>query len=726
MRTKKALCLGVAAGALAVWLVSMTTISARQAGDAVKIDNDDIGGVVTSASGPEAGVWVIAETKDLPTGFRRTVTTDDRGRYVVPDLPKANYSIWVRGYGLVDSPNVTAAPGKALNLTAVIAPNPRAAAEVYPANYWYSLLQPPPKSDFPGTGPNGNGIPEAMKSQGHYLGELTLNGCVVCHQLGTKVTREMPKNMGTFESSVAAWDRRIQSGQSGATMNSFFSRMGRKRALEVFADWTDRIAKGELPPAPPRPTGIERNVVVSMWDWGMDGHQFVHDNVATDKRNPTVNGYGPVYGATEYSSDTMPVLDPKTNVTIQIKPPFLDPKNPPPFSWTQQTTQPSPAFGEEAVFTSRTSPHSMMMDAKGRVWTTSATRPAPNPDYCKQGSTHPSAKRFPLATSSRQLSMYDPKTKAWTPLDTCFGTHHVQIDNKDVLWFSSLGQTLGWFDTRVWEETHDIAKAQGWIPFVVDTNGNGKQDAYVEPNDPIDPTKDKRMGGGTYGIIPSPVDGSIWSVSSAAAPGAIWRVVLGSNPTETALAEIFEVPYMNPKASVEVWGTRGIDIDRNGVVWAGLGSGHMASFDRRKCKGKLNGPDATGQHCVEGWAFYKEPGPNFKGVTGSGNADSNYYTFVDQFNGGGLGDNVPLALGNNSDSLKAVMPDGKVIMLHVPYPMGFHPKGMDSRIDDAKAGWKGRGFWSAYAGQVMWHIEGGKGQTNKIVHFQVRPDPLAK
>ena len=133
-----------------------------------------------------------------------------------------------------------------------------------------------------------------------------------------------------------------------------------------------------------------------------------------------------------------------------------------------------------------------------------------------------------------------------------------------------------------------------------------------------------------------------------------------------------------------------------------------------------------GQHCPEGWTFYKEPGPNFKGVTGSGNADSNYYTFVDQFNTAGLGDNVPMALGNNSDSLKALLPDGKVINLRVPYPMGFHPKGMDGRIDDAKAGWKGRGLWSAYAGQVMWHIEGGKGQTNKLVHFQVRPDPLAK
>ena len=147
-------------------LASVVEIGARQQnGGAVRIDNDDIGGVVTSAKGPEAGVWVIAETTELPTRFIRTVVTDDRGRYVVPDLPKANYSVWVRGYGLIDSPKVQAAPGRMVNLTAVVAPNPRVAAEYYPANSWYSLLQVPPKSDFPGTGAKGNGISESITSQ---------------------------------------------------------------------------------------------------------------------------------------------------------------------------------------------------------------------------------------------------------------------------------------------------------------------------------------------------------------------------------------------------------------------------------------------------------------------------------------------------------------------------------------------------------------------------------
>src|SRR5687767_14489026 len=166
---------------------------AAQQGQAPRIDSDDIGGVVTGSGGPEAGVWVIAETRDLPTGFRRIVVTDDRGRYVVPDLPKANYDVWVRGYGLVDSPKTQAAPGRNLNLTAVPAPDARAAAQYYPSNYWFSLLRVPAVSEFPGTGPTGNGINANLKSQGQFLRLLKTDSCWSCHQLGNKATREIPQ-----------------------------------------------------------------------------------------------------------------------------------------------------------------------------------------------------------------------------------------------------------------------------------------------------------------------------------------------------------------------------------------------------------------------------------------------------------------------------------------------------------------------------------------------------
>src|SRR5439155_796236 len=144
----------------------------------------------------EAGVWVIAETTDLPTKFVRIVVTDDQGRYVIPDLPKASYRVWARGYGLVDSPQAQAVPGAMLNLSAVVAPNPRAAAEYYPAGYWFSLMRVPAKGEFASTGADGNGMAPNVKSQAEWIRILKSGGCWACHQLGSKGTREIPKALG--------------------------------------------------------------------------------------------------------------------------------------------------------------------------------------------------------------------------------------------------------------------------------------------------------------------------------------------------------------------------------------------------------------------------------------------------------------------------------------------------------------------------------------------------
>src|SRR5882724_2904634 len=184
MRTRTgAAYVGVVAVGIAVLLAAGRVGSGAQhdIDPAIRIGPSDLGGVVTGASGPEAGVWVIAETTDLPTRFARIVVTDDRGRYVMPDLPKAGYSVWVRGYGLVDSPKVRATPGKRLDLSAVMAPSAAAAAEYYPAIYWYSLLKIPAKSEFPGTGIDGNGIDPGMKTQTHWLNTVKTNGCMSCH-----------------------------------------------------------------------------------------------------------------------------------------------------------------------------------------------------------------------------------------------------------------------------------------------------------------------------------------------------------------------------------------------------------------------------------------------------------------------------------------------------------------------------------------------------------------
>ena len=683
----------------------------------VSVDGDDIGGVVTGPNGPEAGVWVIAETTDLPTRFSKIVVTDERGRYLLPDLPGATYDVWVRGYGLVDSPRLQVAPGTVLDLTAVLAPDARAAAQYYPAGYWLSLLEVPHEESFPGTGPEGNGIARGIGTQQDWIRRVKSGGCTACHQLGNKATREVPAELGTFASTAAAWERRIQSGQAGGSMVGGLNRMGFDASIAMFADWTDRIVGGEVPPAPPRPEGIERNLVISQWDWA-DPKVYLHDEVSTDKRDPTVNANGPIYGALEASADYTPVLDPVRHIASQVPVPVRDPNTPvasgPPL-------MPSPYWGDEAIWDSRANVHNPMLDHEGRVWLTSRVRGPANPAFCREGSDHPSAQLFPTTRTGRNLAMYDPATEEFKLISTCYSTHHLIFaeDDDHTLWTSGGGQVIGWLNTRMYLETGDEVASQGWSPLILDTNGNGTQDEWVEPGEPVDPTKDKRITTGYYAVAFNPTDGSIWG-TSLGFPGGLVRF----DPT-TGLTEFYETPWNDPNVAEQGYSPRGGDIDRDGVFWAALASGHMASFDRRKCTGPLNGPTAIGPHCPEGWTLYPEPLPQLKGVTESGSAEASYYTWVDQFNTLGLGEGVPINTGNASEGLLALR-DGEWVVLRVPYPLGFYTKWMDGRIDDPDGGWKGRGLWATYSTRAPFHLETGKGTSSKVVHFQLRPDPLAR
>src|SRR5690606_39717924 len=131
-------------------------------------------------------------------------------------------------------------------------------------------------------------------------------------------TRQVPAELGTCHSAVEAWERRIRAGQAGGNMVQGLSRLGSQRALQMFADWTDRIAAGEVPPAPPRPRGVERNVVITVWDWA-DPRAYLHDVVSTDRRDQPVNAGGPLYGAGQASSDYLPVVDPATQTTEPVE-----------------------------------------------------------------------------------------------------------------------------------------------------------------------------------------------------------------------------------------------------------------------------------------------------------------------------------------------------------------------------------------------------------------------
>jgi hypothetical protein len=423
--------------------------------------------------------------------------------------------------------------------------------------------------------------------------------------------------------------------------------------------------------------------------------------------------------------DYVPVLDPVTHAATQV--PLVAIRDNPDLSVASgPSLMPSPYWGEANIWDSKANVHNPMLDAQGRLWLTARIREADTPDFCRAGSNHPSAQVFPVERSGRQLAVYDPETEALTLVDTCYGTHHLIFaeDENDTLWTSGGGPVLGWLNARMFDETGDAAASQGWTPLVVDTNGNGRRDAWTEPGEPRDPDLDMRVTSGFYGVAYSPVDGSIWG-SSLGFPGSVVRVVPGDDPSETALTEVFELPWGNAAAPVQGYSPRGMDIDRNGVVWVPLASGHMASFNREICTGPLNGPEATGQHCPEGWTLYEEPLPQFRGLDDSGSAEGSYYTWVDQFDTLGLGANVPINTGNLSEGLLALQ-DGEWVVLRVPYPMGFFTKWMDGRIDDATTGWKGRGIYATFSSRTPFHMETGDGTTSKVYRFQVRPDPLAR
>jgi len=718
------------AGALAAAvLVGTLVISLTTPGRAA---DGTITGTVTSPGGPEAGVWVIAETTDLPTKFIKTVVTTDGGRYLIPDLPEASYKVWVRGYGLLDSAGVTAQPGDTVALDVTVASTPAEAAQIYPANYWYSLIEPPMADEFPGTGDDGNGIAETLQHQEQWV-DVQKQGCMLCHQLGNRIIREID-NLEQFDSTLAAWDHRVQMGQRGSQMTNVMSRFGRQRGLQMFADWSDRIASGAVPPAPPRPQGAERNVVISMWEWGTD-IDYIHDEIATDKRNPRVNANGPVYGV-NISNDGLAMLDPVTHMATNLSIPLrVDPETVPGMI-AQSMPAPSRLFGDELIWKDPANPHNPMMDQKGRVWMTSAIRNRANPDYCKAGSDNPYAQYFPLDSGFRSAVYFEPETQKFVMIDTCYGTHHLQFaeDDNDTLYFSGGGQVIGWLDTKLYDATGDERAAQGWCPTVLDTNGDG---VITKPwNEPArgrdtatnDASLDTRVVVGSYGVIGDPTDDKAVWISSNRFPGRLARLHVGDNPPETCLTEIFEVPSVLddtvPKEKTG-FGSRGLDIDRDGVIWTALsGSSHFASFDRTACDVHSGPTTLEGRHCVDGWTLYPTPGPLVKGT--DVRADYHYYNWVDQWNTLGLGENVPIATGSNSDSLLALDPEtGDWTVLRVPYPRGFFTRGLDGRIDDPQGGWKGRGVWATYGEAATWHIEGGQGVKPGIVKFQVRPDPLA-
>jgi len=664
-------------------------------GGEVQIDSNDIGGNVSN-SGPEAGVWVIAETMDVatnmgaPSRFIKIVVTDQNGNFVIPDLPNATYDLWVRGYGLADSDPVQAQPGDMVNLQAVEAATPQEAAAIYPANYWAGLIEMPDDSEFTeGSGWN-------LGSQDQLIDTSKL-GCQLCHQLGTQATR-LP-NAAAFD---FGWKK-------AGTMNGTANGIGRDNWAAVLGDWGSRIAGGEVPPAPPRPSGTERNVVLTMWAWG-DTFTYAHDEISTDKRNPNLYPDGPLWGV-DIGNDYILKIDPETNEATRIHIPTVGGYDTP---WCDATFAPlggepgpagfatlgCPAEGGTTAFPGAydnpANPHNPMLDDTGKLWFTTQIRrewQADYPDFCMDD---PAIMGTPEAPRShhRQLGYYDTNTDEFVLIDTCFGNHHLAFDDNGILWLSGDSFVVGWFDPSKFdpEDPNTLEEAQGWSAVVVDSDG--------------DQMPDTPIFGFHYGVNPNPVDGSIWYGVLSGFPGRIERY---DPATDTHEAYTPPAPGHGP---------RGVDVDTNGNVWTCLaGSSHLAKFERDKCDHTWG----TGDQCPEGWTLYDIPGATYKGLPNK-KTDYHYLTWVDQFNTLGLGANTVVCPGTASDSMIAFNPNTEQFTrLYVPYPLGFYSRGLDGRIDDANAGWKGRAWWADYGIDPIIHTELQQGFG---VKFQLRPNPL--
>ena len=640
----------------------------------LKVDKGSIGGVVLNSNGgkAEAGVWVIAETKSLPAPFRKIVVTDDQGRFLVPDLPEGEYEVWVRGYGLKDSERTKAVCGETVKLQVANAATPQEAAKIYPASYWTSLIQPPPMDE----------LPAKYKSQDEWLATLR-NGCNHCHELGMPQTRiyTTPKD----------WDAMFLRAKS---MHQELDGLGRDVVEKMLADWGARIAAGEVPPAPPRPTGIERNVVISQWDWGFP-ESFVHDLISTDKRNPTLYANGKVYGVDRTGGGRLLILDPVKNAVswLQVEP--RDKSHG--YSLTKDyyhgQEEEQAYVGEDKEWMA--SPHNPMFDEKGRLWMTVQIR-AGGHDYYPAWAKNTIVTDNPADVdtaynlvskngNNMQLGYYDTKTNKFVMVDTAYNTHHLQLDWQDRIWTDGGGSAAGELDTKKLDLTSlDTIKA----------TEVGAQKNFVR----IDPETKKMIPGTGYGEAVSPVDGTVWYTSPVAG-GPANKLYMVDPKTD----KIKDYPLPPPGRF-----PHGIDFSTNGNVWVSLGSGQL---------GRLN--PKTGE-----WKFWDTPGLKFKG-TGkeTGSTDFPYYLWVDQFNVSGLGKDTVFETGTTSDAQFVFDPKKETfVVFHVPYPMPYYARGLDGRIDDPNGGWKGRGLWMTYSSYLPRFTENRSGTVN---HMQIRPNPLA-
>jgi streptogramin lyase len=432
---------------------------------------------------------------------------------------------------------------------------------------------------------------------------------------------------------------------------------------------------------------------VSQWDWGFP-ESFVHDLISTDKRNPSLYGYGKVYGVDRTGGGRLLILDPMKNTTSWLQ---VEPKDKSHgYSLTKDyyhgAEEEQAYVGEDREWMA--SPHNSMMDENGRMWMTTQIRAGGKdfyPTWAKNtivtdtkdpASVDLAYKILAARGNNMQLGYFDTKTSKFVSVDTGYNTHHLQLDWQGRIWTDGGGSAAGMLDTKK-------------LDF---NNIEGTQVAAQKTYMRVDTESGKMIPGTGYGEAVSPIDGTVWYSSPSA--GGVGNKLYMIDPKTDKITD-YQLPAPGRFA-------HGIDFSSDGNVWVSLGSGQLGRFNRKTSE----------------WKFWDNPGVKFKGTGAeTGTTDFPYYLWVDQFDVSGLGKDTVFVTGSASDAMFVFDPKKETFsVFHIPYPMPYYARGLDGRVDDAKAGWKGRGLWMTYSSYLPRFTETRSGTVN---HMQIRPNPLA-
>ena len=331
--------------------------------------------------------------------------------------------------------------------------------------------------------------------------------------------------------------------------------------------------------------------------------------------------------------------------------------------------QPSAYWGDRQLWDTRANNHNAMFDAKGRLWLAATVRGQDNPAWCKKGSDNPYAKVFPLEKSQRQVAMLDPKTMKYTFVDTCFATHHPQFgyDADNTLWFSGTGPVRGLGRHQSVRRNRRRAEGAG-LGAVGARHQWQRQARRLSPsraNAGRSRTRITRItaGSGPYSVMPNPKDGSIWyAIGTFAGPPGFLRF----DPEDEAVGGLLhsEAGLRHPRRRHR-WQWRAVGLRLERPSHELRPQQVQRSAQRVRPRPVITVPKVGHSTNIRGPASTAFPNTS---------AEASYYTWVDQHNTLGLGENVPISTANLNDGFVALK-DGQMMIAAHPLPDGLLRQG---------------------------------------------------